>query len=50
LIELAAVALIAPGSLASVPWLLQAATGLICFYALALWATMRKRLFRSGQE
>jgi multisubunit Na+/H+ antiporter MnhG subunit len=50
LIELAAIALIAPGSTTRVPWLLQAATGLIFFYVLAPWATMRLRLFRSEQS
>jgi hypothetical protein len=47
-IELAAVALISPGSLARIPWALQAATGLIFFYAVAPWATMR--IFKRGQE
>ena len=49
-IEVAAVALISPRSLATIPWLLQAAVGLIFFYAAAPLATMRLRLFGSRQR
>lgn len=50
LIELAFVAFLSPKSLAAIPWPLQAATGLVFFYAIAPWATMRLRFFKRGQE
>jgi hypothetical protein len=50
LTELAFVAFLSPKSLAAIPWPLQAATGLVFFYAIAPWATMRLRFFKRGQE
>lgn len=48
-VELAAISLISPGTLAKIPWLLQAAISLVFFYVIAPWATIRLGSFRSAK-